>query len=773
MNLKPIAVLLLILTSLAFFSKTARYGFVWKDNEKIVDIFQDHKLTAKELWTGNQAMTFAPLTYSAWQGISSFSRTSHESGTSTLDPHWFHLINIFTHTVAAIALLFLLDLVFSNLLAAWMGATLFLLHPVQAEAVSLAYGLKTTLGGALGILAVWQYLVFSKANTSYNRDVRGRATRNYLVATFLFVLAILANPIAVTLPFFAVILERILPGQRSLLSERRPKGPISLWFILTVPVIILAMSHEAPPAEATGIFQRPFVFAATLTMNLIHFFAPFRLAPDYGLSPSVMLQKWWGYAAILIPVFLTGALLWWREKPRTWYAAALALFTVALLPTGGLFSYGFQSVSVVSDRYMYLPIAALAIGFSYAMTAKRNQMVQFLGFAALIATAYLTRTQVAIWSNPGELWSHTALVNPASTVARIELGRKSLADGKAEDAYTHFSVVAATGHGDAKLLFQLATVEMRLGKSADAIAHFRRAIEMFPTMPRAHTGLGKALVESGRAAEALPVFEQAIALNAQDSEALISLGMLEETAGKLELARDYMTKTLETNPQNALAHAILGRIDAKLGRTDEAIQHLKASIEGKIEQPETHLILAGVLYSQGEMDEAANHYAQALKTYPENFEAHNNLGAILLQKKQFEQGLQHIQEASRLSPGDPLAIQNMAIAMFHLRRYHEAQQYFTKAIAITPKLPNAWFYQGEMARYQGDKLKARGFYYSALRYDTNHADAHSQLGNLLLQEEKFDRAVTHFEASLKSRPNSEKVQASLQRAKRLLDRKGG
>lgn len=786
MNLKPLAILVLIVANLTVFARITRFGFIWRDEERIVEVMRDETTTMKTIWTKGVADTFAPLTYSVWYGLyrlgvstsqptdptANATIVTAENARQSIDPRWFHILNIVGHLIAALTVLFILDLMLNNLLAAWLGAMLFSLHPLQVESLSLAYGLKTIMGGALSLLAVWNYLLFSSKINSYRSEERSKAWRSVTYGTGFYVAACLANPLSIVTPIFALVLERLLPGQRSLLSDRKPKGPIVFWALLAIPAAVTAMGSEVSNHLMPSLWEKPFLASGTIWLYLAKAFVPIKLAPDYGWTPIHLLARWETYASMLLTATVVVSLLWWREKPRTWYAASISLFCVAILPTSGLARFGFQGLSTISDRFAYLAVFALAIGFAYAMTARRAQMVQVGGIVFTLTLAYLAREQTKFWESPEALWKQTATVNPASLVARMELGKEALHKGDSAQAFDHFTVVVNAGASDPTLFLQLANVEAKLGKPDAAIQHFKRAIELNSGLQKAHAGLAQALFEKGLLAEALPVFERAIELNDKDPEALLHFGIALQKLGKFDNALKQLERVLVLTPNNVLAHALLGSVQAKLGHPEEAIRHLRAALAAKVEDPATRLILAGVLFSQGQFDEAAPHYDAALIAFPNNFEAHNNYGVILLGQKKYDQGIQQIQAALKIAPGDAEVYQNMGVAMFHLRRLQESQQNFAKALSLNAKLPMAYFYQGEIARFQGDKIKARSLYFTAIRYERDHPESHHQLGNMDYQEEKYEKAVYHFEAALRARPNSEKTQANLQRAKHQLDRKG-
>src|SRR5688572_10567248 len=77
---------------------------------------------------------YVPVTYVVWAGVAA---VAHEPGKG-LDPHVFHTFNVLLHAAnAAIAFLLLRRLVGADRTsAAFAGAALFAVHPVQVETVA-------------------------------------------------------------------------------------------------------------------------------------------------------------------------------------------------------------------------------------------------------------------------------------------------------------------------------------------------------------------------------------------------------------------------------------------------------------------------------------------------------------------------------------------------------------------------------------------------------------------------------------------------------------
>ena len=146
----------------------------------------------------------------------------------------------------------------------------------------------------------------------------------------------------------------------------------------------------------------------------------------------------------------------------------------------------------------------------------------------------------------------------------------------------------------------------------EAIAHYRKALEIKPDNAEAHDNLGIALAGRGQVDEAIA----------------------------------HYRKALEIKPDFAEAHNNLGIALAGRGQLDEAIAQYRKALEIKPDFAEAHHNLGAALAGRGQLDEAIAHYRKALEIKPDYAEAHNNLGIALA-------GLRTVRRGHRPLPQGP------------------------------------------------------------------------------------------------------------------------
>jgi len=140
--------------------------------------------------------------------------------------------------------------------------------------------------------------------------------------------------------------------------------------------------------------------------------------------------------------------------------------------------------------------------------------------------------------------------------------------GKSEEARANYQKALALDPNCASAHFNLAVAFVQAGKFGEAESHYRQALAGKPTA-ETHNGLGYVLAQQGRADEALAEFRKAIEVNPNLTPAYNNLADALAKQGKLEEAEQYYRRSLAEKPSAAVYNA-LGVVLRRLGKMDEA-----------------------------------------------------------------------------------------------------------------------------------------------------------------------------------------------------------
>ena len=109
----------------------------------------------------------------------------------------------------------------------------------------------------------------------------------------------------------------------------------------------------------------------------------------------------------------------------------------------------------------------------------------------------------------------------------------------------------------------------------EAMAAYRRALELDPDLADAHVNLGRLLHERGEIAEAERHYRLALAARPDDTTAAYNLGVVLQDLGRLREAADAYVAALDLDRTLADAHYNLSGIYEQLGEPEAAFRHLR------------------------------------------------------------------------------------------------------------------------------------------------------------------------------------------------------
>ncbi len=521
-------------------------------------------------WQAPYEKLYIPLTYTLWALLD---QVADLFGSSARDARVFHTANLLLHTGCALVVFAILRRLVANGWAAWAGALLFAVHPVQVEAVSWVTGLKDVFSAFWALLAIWQYLVYCAWADS---DRPGqRAWIHYGVVGCCFGLAILAKPGVVIVPLLLGVIGRFWLGRRWRLLALE----IIPLLLMTVPVIVMTKSAQPDSSQAwqPELWQRLLVAGDALTYYLYKVLAPASLAPDYGRTPRFVLGHHWVYLTCLLPV--VALLLRCRFRGAGGCLAAADIFAVSLLPVLGLVSFDFQNISTVADRYLYLAMLGPGLAIAWALARWRTWQAWVVFMVAVALLAGKTVVQTAHWRNSARLSSHALAVNPRSWVMNNNHGLAMVKAEHYEEAIASFERALVANPTYAEAYNNLGALYRQLRLNSDAVENFQKALAINPKNAKAAFSLARLHGARHQPLRAIAYYQQAIAAKPDFLEAYNNLGLIYLELNRTRAALELYRQALLSWPDHPQLHYNLAHAYALLGRTQESISELRRATE--------------------------------------------------------------------------------------------------------------------------------------------------------------------------------------------------
>ncbi|PYV33206.1 MAG: hypothetical protein DMG09_22805, partial [Acidobacteria bacterium] len=295
-----------------------------------------------------------------------------------------------------------------------------------------------------------------------------------------------------------------------------------------------------------------------------------------------------------------------------------------------------------------------------------------------------------------------AAMGLTATVACVAITSRQLSHWRDTVAvFEHTLVVTANNH---VAHFNLGSYLAHQGNYPGAIAHYLAALQAYPLYPDAH-------------------FSMAIALTA---------------LGRLEDAAEEYRAVLHITPGHALAHNNLGTVLRTLGKHDEALVQFAEAARLKPDYATAHYNIGAVFYQQNRFADAAPAFAEAVRLKPDYDQARTGLGMALMGQGKLGEAQTQLREVVRRQPGNPEAHMNLGNLLMKSGQTEDAKTCFSNA-----------------RRAAQDKLAAaRTQLREVVRLNPADAQAHINLGNLLIELGDTEDAKTCFSNALRLEPDA-------------------
>ncbi len=620
-----------------------------------------------------------------------------------LSPAGHHLDSVLLHAVNVVVLFLLLLWMTRRIGPSVCVAALFAVHPLNVESVAWVAERKNVLCTLFFLLTIAAYAWYA----------RKPDWRRYLLVAALVAAALMAKPMAITLPFVLLLLD-YWPLDRMPLKESAsnsstgsglPRVSLTRLLLEKIPLLALSAASALITLKAqrgampvSSKFPLPVRIENAIVSYGLYLWKtvwPVQLAALY-LHPSKLLPAWQLALSGLVLAGITALVVLFRRKrylPVGWF-----WFLGTLIPVAGLVQVGNQAMA---DRYAYIPLigifAMIAWGADDLAEARKVPTLWRVipTLCILTALGFATLRQIGYWDSEYDLWAHALAIDETNVFA-------------------HDALAAALLNPSTSMT--------------------RQNLEGFDT-PGFDT-------EQKRMAEARQHYEQALNI-------------------RRELAQQNPAAYL---PEIAMTEYSLENFDPPEVRIAEARQHYEEALRSYHQLARQNVdadlpFFAKTLNdfalwdaNQNRIDEAREHYEEALSIYrelaqqapgkylPDMFTALNNLGNLDLSQNRMDEARQHYEEGLKIQsqleqqnpgqswPGMAMAMANLGNLDWRQNRPDEAREHFEESLKIYRPLA-----QEDSASYLPEMVTAL-----------------NNLGNLDRQQNRMDEARRCYEEALKA-----------------------
>lgn len=579
-----LAVVLLATLVATVYGQVAGHQFVaWDDTSYV----SENPLVAQGLRLEGIRLAFTEFQLSNWHPLTLMSHMLDVTLWG-LSPGHHALTNAFLHGLNVILLYGFLRRLPPGAPSIWpaaLVAALWAVHPLHVESVAWIAERKDVLCALFWLLAMHAYLDWR----------RQRSIGAYLRVSVAIVLALLAKPMAITLPVALLCLDLGLrdtapaAALRKLLMDKLP------WVGIAAGVAWLTLQAQSGALAEFNLIDRLLAALNSYGWYLRSTVWPVDLH-FYYLSERALHPASAAVAVLMLTAISTWAILQRRQSP--WILAGWLWFLLTLLPVAGFVKVGTQAYA---DRYVYLPhlgIAVMILALAGRQAPHRTSLWLASAAPVIAILAALAFRQTAVWQDTRTLYEHALSIEPRHYVAHMGLANLALRKGDHVAALRHADVALASSQGPSLVR------AMRIVRGDVAMAR-------------------------GAPVEALAEYELAVAAEPQNGTAYLRAAAARLRLGDPRGAEAGLRVAAGLEGPSAEIAALLGASLGMQGRVSEALEVLTTGNARWPGHVGLQINLAQAALASGDVALAIASYQRALSLDPENSAARRGLAQLL------------------------------------------------------------------------------------------------------------------------------------------------
>ena len=561
-NIRICYAVILIVTGICIYFNSLNVPFVLDDERNIVnnvnitDVY-DFRAIADINTHSKYFHTYA----SRFIGYLSFAINYHIHQLDVVGYHW---VNIGIHILAALLIWWLirmlldldrrckyLELSQQKDIFSFLCAMIFLVHPIQTQAVTYVVQRLTSLATLFYLSSVCFYLKGRCANIADQKSFI-----YFVISIVSAVLGMFTKEIVFTLPLAILLIEYIfIPKGRRI--SWKSKMFISM-FLLIIPATRSFDFMNTFYQSASGQGLNSYAYMITQFYVIVKYIGLLLIPYNQNLDHHIVLFNHFLDPTIIISFCILMALIavafYCRKKHKMIMFGILWFFLTLSVESSII-----PLPDVMFEHRLYLPsigfIVAVMYGMCYFMKGRK---IYLMGTMVLVVFSFMTIQRNTVWNDPVVLWSDVIKKSPnkyrgyqSRAVEYFKLKQYNL---MIEDANNSIRL----NPKDYKSYSNLGVVYSEQGDYKKALEHHHKSISLKPDNATGYSNLGLLYLKQELYDRSVFYFKKALLLDPSDFYTYNNMGFIYLKHGRYDEGIVFFKKGLLLNPNYVDFYTNLG-----------------------------------------------------------------------------------------------------------------------------------------------------------------------------------------------------------------------
>jgi len=445
-----------------------------------------------------------------------------------LNPFGFHLTNTLLHFIAGVLVFLLFMRLTGKRYLSSMASLVFLIHPVQTEAVTWVSGRGNMLYSIFALVSMIYFLKF----------IEQKHLKYYLLSLVALVMSLFSKEMGVNvIPILLLILfYKKEPRKKSLYILLPALVCIGYLFVRQTVLGVFAQTSYIDGSVAVTFYT----MTKTVLLYFFYLFLPIKL----DVLVQVDTIKSFFNIEFLFSFFLLILIFLFISKKKSKHPICFGLWWIflGLIPVLNIVPLK----AVFAERFLYLSVAGFGFGLGGVLENRRNRLI----LSIVILSIFLSRSIVRNkdWSSSYTLWTSSLRNNPNSSKAHNGLGAYYLEKGDINLAQTEFSTSVKLDPKNIYAINNLAYVYKMTNNREKQREMLEEALKYSGKKSIVYHNLGLYHLEQGNYESALSNLSESVKLNKNYANAFNSLGICYSRLNREEKAVESWSQAIKSKP---------------------------------------------------------------------------------------------------------------------------------------------------------------------------------------------------------------------------------